>query len=137
MSYHSTHICRFVDWTPEQVETLAVAKSTPDEMGKGNGAALSKGANMAESSFVLAIGRKNGVIEIARKEKGFFLGEVLFVSFVYFSLPTQAIQTAHPTGLRSIAFSGQRLLAGFLDGTIEEWDINTHTLMVCFCSSLF
>lgn len=45
------------------------------------------------------------------------------------------IHTPHVNGIRTLAFSSQRLFCASLDGALEEWDVDTHRMLVCLHSN--
>ena len=77
---YETHCCRFIEWQPEEVESIAISETKivlEEQNEKSMHSVVGKTAN---SETVIAIARKNGVIDIARGDKNYFIGEV----YVYF-----------------------------------------------------
>lgn len=73
---YETHCCGFIEWQPEEVESIAISETTIELHGSQGASSADAARSPQTAETIIAVARKNGVIEIARKTKKYFLGEV-------------------------------------------------------------
>lgn len=79
---YETHCCGFIEWQPEEVESIAITETAIEPHSSQEPSSAKVMTSPQTTETIIAVARKNGVIEIARKSKQFFLGEVCSPYFI-------------------------------------------------------